>query len=49
MDEEFYPMIQDILDHPVFQKLRELPHHGPDNSVYDHSLACLLYTSVMKI
>ena len=39
MDEEFYPMIQDILDHPVFQKLRELPHHGPDNSVYDHSLA----------
>ena len=39
MDEEFFPMIQDILDNPVFQQLKDLSHHGPDNSVYEHSLA----------
>ena len=39
MDEEFQSMIQDILDNPAFQDLKNYAHHGPDNTVYDHSLA----------
>jgi uncharacterized protein len=39
MDGEFQPMIQDILDNPAFQELRNYPHHGSCNTVYDHSLA----------
>ena len=39
MEDEFQPMIQDILDNPAFCELRKYAHHGPNNSVYDHSLA----------
>lgn len=39
MDDEFWQMIQDILDNPVFQETKKLSHHGPDNSVYAHSVA----------
>ena len=39
MEEEFQPMIQDILDNPAFQDLKNYSHHGPENTVYDHSLA----------
>ena len=28
-----------ILNDPRFQKLRSFEHHGPANTVYDHSLA----------
>ena len=39
MNTIFYAYIQDILEHPKFQALKELQHHGQGNSVYDHSLA----------
>lgn len=38
MDQTFYSITKDILSHPLFQQLREFPHHGPQNSLYDHSL-----------
>lgn len=34
----FDDITADILAHPLFQELRNSPHHGPRNSVYDHSL-----------
>ena len=37
-DQNFFPMVEDILAHPLFQALKGYPHHGPQNSVYDHSL-----------
>ncbi len=39
MEQEFLPLIQDILDNPAFQELKNYPHHGPENTVYNHSLA----------
>lgn len=39
MEPIFYAYTWDILEHPKFQALRALPHHGADNSVYDHSVA----------
>ncbi len=36
---EIEQLAGDILSHPRFQQLRMLAHHGPQNSVYDHSVA----------
>ena len=38
MDQEFQRMTEDILNHPLFLQMRQLPHHGGDNSLYIHSL-----------
>lgn len=38
-ERDFYDMTEDILRHPLFQQLRDCPHHGQDNSVYDHSVS----------
>ncbi len=38
MLQSFEEMTADILDHPLFQALREMPHHGGDNSLYIHSV-----------
>ncbi len=32
-------MIQDILNTPVFQATKQQAHHGPENTLYDHSVA----------
>ena len=39
MDSEIQQFAGEILDHPLFQQLRGLQHHGESNSVYDHSVA----------
>lgn len=39
MDEEFRRMVQDILENPAFLELKKYIHHGPENTVYDHSIA----------
>ncbi len=39
MDSEIQQFAGEILDHPLFQQLRGLQHHGEGNSVYDHSVA----------
>jgi uncharacterized protein len=38
MDQEFLSMTEDILSHPLFIKMKGIPHHGGENSLYDHSL-----------
>lgn len=39
MDSEIQQLAGHILEHPRFQQLRLFEHHGPGNSVYDHSVA----------
>ncbi len=39
MDSEIQRLAGEILEHPKFQQLRTFEHHGPDNTVYDHSVA----------
>lgn len=39
MDSEIQQLAGHILEHPQYQKLRLLRHHGEANSVYDHSVA----------
>lgn len=39
MGSEIEQLAGDILSHPLFQQLRSFVHHGPENSVYDHSVA----------
>lgn len=39
MDENFRSLIEDILENPAFIKLHNYHHHGPENTVYDHSVA----------
>ncbi len=39
MDSEIHQYAGDILEHPRFQQLHSFQHHGPENSVYDHSVA----------
>ena len=38
-DADFARITEDILCHPQFLAMRKQSHHGPDNSVYDHSLS----------
>ena len=38
-ERDFNDITADILAHPLFQELHSYPHHGPQNSVYDHSLS----------
>ncbi len=35
--EEFLEIVSDIIDHPKFQELRDIDHHG--NGLYAHSVA----------
>ena len=36
--QNFSQITEDILRHPQFQALRRSIHHGPENSLYDHSV-----------
>ena len=36
--QNFSQITEDILRHPQFQALRYSTHHGPENSLYDHSV-----------
>ena len=38
MDQEFQRITEDIVSHPQFQEMRNMPHHGGDNSLYIHSV-----------
>lgn len=38
-EQEFQSFIEDILENPAFQDLKNYAHHGPENTVYEHSLA----------
>lgn len=38
MPQTFHEMTADIIAHPLFQALRDCPHHGGENSVYTHSV-----------
>ena len=40
---EFYKMTQDILLHPVFAETRSYVHHGPGNSLFDHSVSTAFF------
>lgn len=39
MGSEIEQIAEQIVAHPRFQQLRAFQHHGPGNSVYDHSIA----------
>lgn len=39
MPQTFQEMTADIIAHPLFQALRDCPHHGGENSLYVHSIA----------
>lgn len=34
----FFEITEDIITHPLFQDLRQVPHHGGENSLYIHSV-----------
>lgn len=40
---EFIMITKDILDHPEFQKTKEIIHHGKDNNVYTHSVSTAIF------
>lgn len=35
----FLEMTEDIMTHPLFLEMREMPHHGGENSLYVHSVS----------
>lgn len=37
--ESFDEITEDIITHPLFLAMRQLPHHGGENSLYIHSVA----------
>ncbi len=34
----FLEMTEDIINHPLFLEMQEMPHHGGENSLYIHSV-----------
>lgn len=48
--EEFYKIVENIIENPTFQKRKEFKHHG-EESVYDHSIAVsfLAYRMAKKL
>ena len=43
LNDVFFEYTQDILQHPRFKALQKLPHHGKNNSVFQHSVAVAMF------